>query len=109
MESIKKLKPVFSSSGVVTAGNSSQISDGAAAVLLASGHTYNTCVFFVCLLAFFLQCKKSIIFLLLFCMHVYGRFRCMCVCGVCVLLCLLHFETKFNKKKQKKTHKKKTL
>ncbi len=30
------LKPVFRENGVVTAGNSSQISDGAAAIVLAS-------------------------------------------------------------------------
>lgn len=35
---MRALKPVFKADGVVTAGNSSQISDGAAAVLLASGH-----------------------------------------------------------------------
>jgi len=34
---MRALKPVFRSNGVVTAANSSQISDGAAAVLLASG------------------------------------------------------------------------
>jgi acetyl-CoA acetyltransferase family protein len=34
---IASLKPVFKADGVVTAANSSQISDGAAAVLLASG------------------------------------------------------------------------
>src|SRR3984885_3690194 len=34
---MRALKPVFRPDGVVTAGNSSQISDGAAAVLLASG------------------------------------------------------------------------
>jgi acetyl-CoA acetyltransferase family protein len=37
MERMRKLKPVFRSDGVVTAANSSQISDGAGAVLLASG------------------------------------------------------------------------
>ena len=36
MESLAKLRPAFSKEGVLTAGNSSQISDGAAAVLLAS-------------------------------------------------------------------------
>src|SRR5215831_14023380 len=36
MESLHKLKPVFSKSGTVTAGNSSGITDGAAAVLLMS-------------------------------------------------------------------------
>jgi acetyl-CoA acyltransferase len=35
---MRALKPVFQSDGVITAANSSQISDGAAAVLLASGH-----------------------------------------------------------------------
>ncbi len=34
---MRALKPVFRPDGTVTAGNSSQISDGAAAVLLASG------------------------------------------------------------------------
>jgi acetyl-CoA acetyltransferase family protein len=34
---IRSLKPVFRPDGVVTAANSSQLSDGAAAVLLASG------------------------------------------------------------------------
>jgi acetyl-CoA acyltransferase len=36
MEGLAKLKPAFQSDGSVTAGNSSQMSDGAAAVLLAS-------------------------------------------------------------------------
>ncbi len=36
MESLAKLKPVFRSGGVVTAGNSSPLSDGAAALVLAS-------------------------------------------------------------------------
>lgn len=36
---MRALKPVFRADGVVTAANSSQISDGAAAVLLASGGT----------------------------------------------------------------------
>jgi acetyl-CoA acyltransferase len=36
---MRGLKPVFRPDGTVTAGNSSQISDGAAAVLLASGPT----------------------------------------------------------------------
>lgn len=36
LEALAKLKPVFHSRGQVTAGNSSQISDGAAAVLLMS-------------------------------------------------------------------------
>ncbi|MBN2185288.1 MAG: acetyl-CoA C-acetyltransferase [Candidatus Krumholzibacteriota bacterium] len=34
IESMAKLKPVFKSDGVITAGNSSQLSDGAAAVVL---------------------------------------------------------------------------
>lgn len=37
MEGLSKLKPVFMLNGTVTAGNSSQTSDGAAAVLLMSG------------------------------------------------------------------------
>lgn len=37
LESLAKLRPAFSKEGVLTAGNSSQISDGAAAILLASG------------------------------------------------------------------------
>ncbi|HTY02224.1 MAG TPA: acetyl-CoA C-acyltransferase [Rhodocyclaceae bacterium] len=36
MESLAKLKPVFAAKGSVTAGNASQMSDGAAAVLLMS-------------------------------------------------------------------------
>ncbi|MGH8770343.1 MAG: acetyl-CoA C-acyltransferase, partial [Burkholderiales bacterium] len=36
-EVLAKLKPVFAQSGTVTAGNSSQMSDGAAAVILVSG------------------------------------------------------------------------
>jgi acetyl-CoA acyltransferase len=36
MEALAKLPPVFKQNGTVTAGNSSQMSDGAAAVLLAS-------------------------------------------------------------------------
>lgn len=36
VESLAKLRPAFSKEGVLTAGNSSQISDGAAAILLAS-------------------------------------------------------------------------
>ncbi|MCL2607348.1 MAG: acetyl-CoA C-acyltransferase [Methanomassiliicoccaceae archaeon] len=35
-EALAKLKPVFKSDGVVTAGNSSQLSDGAAALVLSS-------------------------------------------------------------------------
>jgi acetyl-CoA C-acetyltransferase len=35
-ERMRRLKPAFLSEGVITAGNSSQISDGAAALLLAS-------------------------------------------------------------------------
>ena len=37
IEGLAKLKPVFKSGGSVTAGNSSQMSDGAAAVLIMSG------------------------------------------------------------------------
>ncbi len=37
LEQMAKLKPAFKEDGVVTAGNSSQISDGAAALMLASG------------------------------------------------------------------------
>jgi acetyl-CoA acyltransferase len=36
LEALSRLKPVFKEDGVITAGNSSQISDGAAAVLLMS-------------------------------------------------------------------------
>lgn len=36
MESLGKLKPVFKKDGIVTAGNSSQLSDGAAALVIAS-------------------------------------------------------------------------
>lgn len=36
-ETLSKLRPVFAQDGVLTAGNSSQISDGSAAILLASG------------------------------------------------------------------------
>lgn len=36
VESLAKLRPAFSKDGVLTAGNSSQISDGAAALILAS-------------------------------------------------------------------------
>lgn len=36
LESLKKLRPVFQENGVVTAGNASGISDGAAALVLAS-------------------------------------------------------------------------
>ncbi len=36
VESLSKLRPAFTADGVLTAGNSSQISDGAAAILLAS-------------------------------------------------------------------------
>jgi len=36
VEALSKLRPVFKSDGVVTAGNSSQLSDGASAVVLAS-------------------------------------------------------------------------
>ena len=37
LEALARLKPAFAANGSVTAGNSSQTSDGAAAVLLASG------------------------------------------------------------------------
>ncbi|QNG36917.1 thiolase family protein [Geodermatophilaceae bacterium NBWT11] len=37
LESLGKLKPVFRKGGIVTAGNSSPLSDGAAALVLASG------------------------------------------------------------------------
>lgn len=37
-EQLAKMKPVFQENGTVTAGNSSGINDGAAAVVLASGH-----------------------------------------------------------------------
>jgi len=37
MDSLGALRPAFDKSGVLTAGNSSQISDGAAAILIASG------------------------------------------------------------------------
>jgi acetyl-CoA acyltransferase len=37
MDALAKLKPVFAKEGSVTAGNSSQMSDGAAAVVLVSG------------------------------------------------------------------------
>lgn len=37
LEALAKLKPAFSKSGSVTAGNSSQMSDGAAAAILVSG------------------------------------------------------------------------
>ena len=36
-ESLARLKPVFKANGTVTAGNSSQTSDGAAAVVVMSG------------------------------------------------------------------------
>lgn len=39
MESLAKLKPAFKKDGSTTAGNSSQISDGAAAVVLARRST----------------------------------------------------------------------
>lgn len=53
MQSIEKLKPAFKKGGAVTAGNASQITDGASALLLASGignssvFRYNLC-FIVC-------------------------------------------------------------
>src|ERR1700723_2188885 len=37
LEALAKLKPAFHASGTVTAGNSSQTSDGAAAVIVMSG------------------------------------------------------------------------
>ncbi len=40
-EILSKLEPAFDPEGVITAGNSSQISDGAAALLLASEETVN--------------------------------------------------------------------
>jgi acetyl-CoA acetyltransferase family protein len=40
-DSMRNLKPAFKEEGVVTAGNSSQISDGAAALVLASEGTVN--------------------------------------------------------------------
>lgn len=39
MEDLAKLKPAFKNGGTTTAGNSSQISDGAAAVVLARRST----------------------------------------------------------------------
>jgi acetyl-CoA acyltransferase len=41
LESLSRLKPVFSARGTVTAGNSSQMSDGAAATLLMSADAVN--------------------------------------------------------------------
>ncbi|MBK9008743.1 MAG: acetyl-CoA C-acyltransferase [Anaerolineae bacterium] len=41
MEALSKLKPVFKEDGVVTAGNSSQMSDGAAAVMVMSAEKAN--------------------------------------------------------------------
>jgi acetyl-CoA C-acetyltransferase len=41
MEKLGKLSPVFSKTGTITAGNSSGITDGAAAVVLASEHFVN--------------------------------------------------------------------
>ncbi len=37
VDTLSKLRPVFAQDGLLTAGNSSQISDGSAAILLASG------------------------------------------------------------------------
>ncbi|MBO0139486.1 acetyl-CoA C-acyltransferase, partial [Vibrio sp. Vb2736] len=37
LESLSALRPAFKKEGILTAGNASQISDGAAALLLASG------------------------------------------------------------------------
>jgi acetyl-CoA C-acetyltransferase len=42
MEKLGKLAPVFSSSGTITAGNSSGITDGAAAVIVAGEHFVKT-------------------------------------------------------------------
>jgi acetyl-CoA acyltransferase len=42
LEKLGKLKPAFSGDGVITAGSSSQISDGAAAVLVASERAVKT-------------------------------------------------------------------
>ncbi len=42
MESLAKLRPAFTKDGVLTAGNSSQISDGAAAMLIASEEAVKT-------------------------------------------------------------------
>jgi acetyl-CoA acyltransferase len=42
LEGLAKLKPVFRMGGSVTAGNSSQMSDGAGALLLASEHAIKT-------------------------------------------------------------------
>ncbi len=39
MEALAKLKPAFKEGGTVTAGNSSQMSDGAAAVMVMSAET----------------------------------------------------------------------
>jgi acetyl-CoA C-acetyltransferase len=41
IESLRKLPPVFSKEGTVTAGNSSGITDGAAAIVLMSGEALN--------------------------------------------------------------------
>jgi acetyl-CoA C-acetyltransferase len=41
MEKLGKLPPVFSATGTITAGNSSGITDGAAAIVLASEHFVN--------------------------------------------------------------------
>jgi acetyl-CoA C-acetyltransferase len=43
MESLAKLRPVFKEGGMITAGNSSQISDGAAAVVVASKEFAERC------------------------------------------------------------------
>jgi acetyl-CoA C-acetyltransferase len=43
VESLAKLRPVFKEGGMVTAGNSSQISDGAAAVVVASKEFAERC------------------------------------------------------------------
>ena len=41
MKAFQSLEPVFAAKGTVTAGNSSQVSDGAAATLLMSGEAVN--------------------------------------------------------------------
>jgi acetyl-CoA C-acetyltransferase len=43
LEALARLKPAFSPEGTVTAGNASQISDGAAAVVVASEDVARTC------------------------------------------------------------------
>ena len=43
LEKLSSLKPVFRKGGVLTAGNSSQLSDGAAALVVASAEVAKTC------------------------------------------------------------------